>query len=94
MKQILIRPVITEKSMKNVAQNKFTFIVNKAAKKNEVKKAIEKQFDVHVVSVATIKVKGRSSRTGMRRIEVAKEPWKKAVVELKSGEKIGLFETA
>src|SRR5437879_1151329 len=89
---IIIKPIITEQSMQNAEKGKFTFEVLKSANKDAIKMAVEKIFEVHVVSVATSIVKGRSHRTGNKRLEIKQSPWKKALVELKKGEKIGLFD--
>lgn len=92
MHNIIVQPVITEKSMADVNKSKFTFIVRLNATKKEIKMAVEKLFGVHVMNVATIVVKGKTSRVGARRIEVVARPIKKAIVALKSGEKIDAFE--
>lgn len=92
MNSVLIQPIISEKSMKHAANSKFTFAVLKSANKGTIKNAVEKQFNVHVASVSTAVVKGRTNRTGMKRVEVQLAPWKKAIVQLKNGEKIDLFD--
>ena len=92
MSTVIIRPLITEKSMAQAGQKKYTFVVETTAKKDEIKRDIEKKFLVHVTSIATIRVKGKTKRTGSRRIETTIPVIKKAIVTLKSGEKIGLFE--
>lgn len=89
---VIIRPIITEESMKYVPAGKYSFAVHKKADKGAIKKAINELFGVTVVSVATSVVKGKTHRVGMRRQEVNKTEWKKAVVQVKKGEKIGLFE--
>ena len=89
---VIVRPIISEKSMNDVKIGKFTFQVVKNANKRNVREAVENKFKVHVVRVATTVVKGRTMRTGLRRIEITKGPWKKALVTLQKGEKIGLFE--
>jgi len=91
---IVVRPVITEKSIAEATNGKFTFEVLKSANKDVVKIAVEKMFKVNVTSVATTMVKGRSHRTGVKRFEITKRPWKKAVVRVKKGQKIDLFEVA
>lgn len=93
LNNIIIRPVITEKSMTDVGKGRFTFEVKKEADKNAVRSAVEQQFKVNVISITTSIVKGKRGRTGVRRIEKVKSPWKKATVELKSGQKIDLFDT-
>ena len=89
---IIIRPVITEKSMAAMAQNKYTFEVAKSATKTDIKKAVEELYEgVKVEKVATISVRGRAKRVG--RYEGYTSSWKKAVVTLKSdSEKIAFFE--
>ena len=89
---VVIRPIITEKSMTLAGKDKYTFAVAKSANKEQIKEAVEKLFKVIVMSVATIVEKGGSIRTGMKRVEVTKQPWKKAIVTVKKGEKIGVFE--
>lgn len=89
---VIIKPIITERSMQNAEKGKFTFEVLRTANKDVIKIAVEKIFDVKVISVATSIVKGRSHRTGNKRIEIKQSPWKKATVGLKSGQKIGLFD--
>lgn len=90
--QIIKRPVITEKSMADANNGKFTFVVEKQATKPMIKQAIQNAFDVHVVGVTTYIVKGKTQRVGKRRNEVKQTPWKKALVQLKGGEKIALFD--
>lgn len=89
---IIIKPIISERSMKDANTGKFTFIVVKSATKQDIKKAIESLFSVNVLSVATATVKGRSTRAGARRQEVILSPIKKAILKLKSGQKIAAFE--
>lgn len=96
MHNILIRPLITEK-MTNITAlepNKFGFIVDLKANKIEIAKAIEKRFDVHVIDVKTIKHHGKT-KTQFRksgRFVGKTSKFKKAIVTLKKGETIELFE--
>lgn len=92
MKQIIVSPFITERSMALAQNGRYTFLVGRFATKEEVKTVVEKLFNVHVQSVATVVIKGRTKRVGKRREEVQLQPMKKAVVEVKKGEKIALFE--
>jgi len=89
---VILGPIISEKSMTDAAKGKYTFKVSVEANKKEIKKAIEAQFKVNVVKMATITVKGRSSRNGMRRVEMTKQPFKKAIALLKTGQKISMFD--
>ncbi len=77
---IIIKPVITEKSMDGLQEGKYTFKVAKDATKPEIKKAVEKLFNVEVAKVTTINVKGKMKRVG--RYEGMTASWKKAVVTL------------
>ncbi len=88
---IIIRPIITERSMDQVADRKYTFEVAKGANKIEIKKAVEEIFKVEVEKVTTINYIGKPKRQG---VFVGKRAdWKKAVVKLKEGSKgIELFE--
>ena len=89
---LILGPIISEKSMKDAGANKFTFRVNLHSDKNKIRKAIEDKFKVNVLKVSTIIVKGGKKRQGTRRIEVSKRPWKKAIVKVKDGQKIDLFD--
>lgn len=90
--QVIVRPLVTEKSMQDVSKGKYTFIVDRFATKPVIKQAVKDMFKVTVVSVATSIIKGRSKRVGARRQEVGQSSYKKATVTLKKGEKISLFE--
>lgn len=89
---VIIKPIISEKSTKEAAKNKFTFCVIKEADKKMIKRAIEDQFKVTVLDVATSVVKGKRKRVGTRRVEVNVSSWKKATVRLAAGEKIDWFD--
>ncbi|MBR73401.1 MAG: 50S ribosomal protein L23 [Dehalococcoidaceae bacterium] len=87
---ILFEPLVTEKTTNQAAFGKYSFKVATYANKIEVKKAVEKAFDVEVDSVNISVVKGKSKRRGNK---VSKNPdWKKAVVSLKPGNEINIFE--
>lgn len=77
---IIIRPIITEQSMLEMEENKYTFEVAKTSNKSEIKKAIEAIFSVKVAKVNTMNMRGKVKRQGMN---VGKRPnWKKAIVTL------------
>jgi large subunit ribosomal protein L23 len=88
----IIRPLVTEKSMKRVAEGHYSFAVAQYATKTDIRNAIEKTFNVKVVAIATSVVKGKSHRAGARKLEIADTIWKKAMVTVKKGDKIYLFE--
>ncbi|NWF49380.1 MAG: 50S ribosomal protein L23 [Ignavibacteriaceae bacterium] len=95
MHQILVKPLITEK-MSNLSaeQGKYGFLVTPKANKIEIARAVEKKFNVHVVDVKTISHPGKT-KTQFRRSGrfTGKTPsYKKAIVTLKKGETIELFE--
>ncbi|GAA3656872.1 50S ribosomal protein L23 [Asaccharospora irregularis] len=77
---IIIRPVVTEQSMAEMAERKYTFVVAKGANKTEIKKAIEKVFGVNVEKVNTLNYDGKVKRMG--RHEGRTSSFKKAVVKL------------
>ena len=78
--EIIIKPLITERSMDGMEQKKYSFKVAKKATKSEVKKAIEKLFDVQVKKVNTMIMPGKTKRVGVHTGRTA--DWKKAVVTL------------
>lgn len=87
---IIIKPIVTEKSMMAMEENKYTFKVLKGVNKTEIKKAVEEIFDVDVVKVNTMIVKGKVKRQG--RSEGKRADWKKAIIKLAPGSQIELFE--
>ena len=87
---IIIKPLVTEKSTSLMAEDKYTFIVAPNANKIEIKQAIEKLFDVKVLKVNTLVDRGKLRRMGHSQ---GRQPdLKKAVVTLRSGDKIKVFE--
>ena len=88
---IIIKPVITEKSMGLISDRKYTFVVDRDANKVEIKKAIEKIFGVKVEKVNTMNVLGKMKRMG--RYEGRRPSYKKAIVKLTADSKpIEFFE--
>lgn len=77
---IIIRPIITEKSMNGAAMKKYTFEVAKNAEKIQIKKAVEELFGVKVEKINTLNVRGRLRRQG--RHQGYTRSWKKAIVKL------------
>ena len=89
---IIIRPIITEKSSSLMAMNKYTFEVHKSANKIQILKAVEEAFNVKVAAVNTINVKGKMRRRGLAKGFT--RSWKKAIVALKPDQHIEFFEGA
>ena len=87
---VLKRPLITEKNTNLQSQNKYAFEVAAAANKPEIKNAIEKTFKVKVTDVNVVNVPGRMRRVGRK--QVMTPAIKKAIVTLKAGDKITIFE--
>ena len=80
--EVIIRPVITEKSNDEMQAGKYTFEVNKKATKVDVAKAVEKLFEVKVLNVNTMIVKGKTKR--VRYVEGKTPDWKKAIVTIET----------
>ena len=88
--EVLSRPLITEKNTDLQAQGKYAFEVAARANKQQIKQAVEKAFDVKVAAVNVLTVPGKRRRVGRR--VVLTPSWKKAIVTLQTGDKIGFFE--
>lgn len=89
--QVLIRPIITEKSLNQTSQGWYTFMVQEKAVKNEIKQAVEKMFKVNVLAVKTLINKGKTIKSGKKRMVTSQSNWKKAFVKLAKEQKIDLF---
>jgi large subunit ribosomal protein L23 len=90
--EVLISPVVSEKSYGQIVENRYTFKVHKNAHKTQIRQAVEELFDVKVVAVNVIKMQPKPKRRGAFR--GTRPGWKKAIVELKAGDKIDIFEGA
>jgi len=90
MRNVIKKAVISEKSFQDAVVNKFAFIVDKTADKETVAKAIENLFSVTVLSVNIMNYIGKVKMT--KRNRGKRSDYKKAIVELKPGQKIDLFE--
>lgn len=89
-RDIIVKPVITEKTVSMMEENKYVFRVSLTANKIEIKQAVEEIFKVKVVEVRTLRVKGKTKRVG--RYEGKTSNWKKAIVKLVDGDHIEVFE--
>ena len=90
--EVLISPVVSEKSYGQIVQNRYTFRVHSDAHKTQVRQAVEQLFDVKVVNVNIVKVQPKPKRRGLTKGE--RQGWKKAVVQLRPGETIEVFQGA
>ena len=88
--QTLVRPVVTEKSTSLQGNNKFTFQVKLDANRELVKQAVEKLFEVKVIKVNIIRTRKKAKRFGPRLVQGRE--YKKAIVTLRPGDKITVFE--
>jgi len=88
--QVLIRPVVSEKSYVLSAAGKYTFRVHPDAHKTQIRQAVETVFGVRVVEVRTMSVKSKPKRRGVTRGRTRR--WKKAVVQLRPGDTIPVFQ--
>ena len=90
--EVLLAPVVSEKSYSLIADRKYTFHVHKDAHKTQIRQAVEELFEVKVERVNIVKVQAKPKRRGL--IRGTKPGWKKAVVQLKKGDSIEIFEGA
>ncbi len=90
--EILLAPVVSEKSYSHIPERKYTFKVHKDAHKTQVRQAVEELFGVRVQRVNILKVQPKPKRRGLNR--GTKPGWKKAIVQLREGETIEIFEGA
>jgi large subunit ribosomal protein L23 len=86
---ILLRPVVTEKSTREVERNTYVFQVGCNANKHEIKHAVESFFGVRVTGVRTLQVRGKARRFG--RVQGRRQDWKKAYVTLAEGDSIRFY---
>lgn len=92
-KDVLKKPVVTEKASQKAAWGRYLFEVDRRATKPEIAEAVEETFGVKVKKVRTAMVRGKAKRSGRYRRLVKQADWKKAIVELIEGEKIDLLES-
>ena len=80
--EVIIKPIVTERSSEDLQEGKYTFKVNKKATKVEIAKAVEKLFEVKVLKVNTMTVKGKTKRVGYHTGKTS--DWKKAIVTIET----------
>ena len=92
--EVVIRPVVSEKSMDESGRGKYTFEIHPDASKIQVRSAVEELFKVDVTAVNVLTTKAKEKRRGARRGRTSgwTTPWRKAIVTLKPGQKIEFFE--
>ena len=89
--QVIIRPVVSEKSFVLAEAGKYTFRVNDKAHKTQIRQAVEQLFEVNVVEVRTASVKSKPKRRGQTAGRTRK--WKKAFVQVRAGQTIPIFQS-
>jgi large subunit ribosomal protein L23 len=90
--EVLLAPVVSEKSYSLITDRKYTFKVHKDAHKTQVRQAVEELFGVKVENVAILKVQAKPKRRGMTK--GTRPGWKKAIVQVREGDTIEVFEGA
>jgi large subunit ribosomal protein L23 len=90
--EVLLAPVVSEKSYGLIEQRKYVFRVHPDAHRTQVRQAVEELFNVHVEGVNVLKVQPKPKRRGL--VKGIRPGWKKAIVQLREGESIEIFEGA
>ena len=90
--EVLLAPVVSEKSYSLIGDRKYTFKVHKNAHKTQIRQAVEELFAVHVENVNILKVQPKPKRRGVSK--GIRPGWKKAIVQVREGETIEIFEGA
>jgi large subunit ribosomal protein L23 len=91
-RSVLIRPIVSEKSYELLSANKYTFRVDDRAHKTQIRQAVEELFNVKVEGVNIVQVRPKPKRRGYHK--GTKPGWKKAIVQLRAGDRIEIFEGA
>ena len=92
LNEVLLAPVVSEKSYNLIDQRKYAFKIHPDAHRTQVRQAVEQLFDVHVERVNILKVQAKPKRRGL--IKGTRPGWKKAIVQVREGETIPIFEGA
>jgi large subunit ribosomal protein L23 len=90
--EVLLAPVVSEKSYSLIAEGKYVFRIHQDAHRTQVRQAVEELFGVHVEGVNVLKVQAKPKRRGVSK--GIRPGWKKAIVQLREGETIAIFEGA
>ena len=91
-RQVILAPVVSEKSYSLIEDNKYSFRVHPRAHKTQIRQAVEELFDVTVVGVNVVNVRSKPKRRGFSK--GTKPGWKKAIVQVQAGDRIDIFEGA
>ncbi len=88
--QVIIAPIVSEKSYVLATAGKYTFRVHEDAHKTQIRQAVEELFDVKVLDVRTMSVKGKPKRRGFSKGH--RRSWRKAIVQVREGDSIPIFQ--
>ena len=88
--QVLLAPVVSEKSYSLISDRKYTFRVHEDAHKTQIRQAVEELFDVKVLEVRTMSVKGKPKRRGFSAGH--RRSWRKAIIQVREGDSIPIFQ--
>ncbi|KKU95897.1 50S ribosomal protein L23 [Candidatus Gottesmanbacteria bacterium RIFCSPLOWO2_01_FULL_48_11] len=94
MKQIVIKPLLTEKTLSQTGRGWYGFVVATHATKGQIAEQIANLYKVNVVGIRTARMHGKARRSGRRQTAVVRPDWKKAHVRLAKGQKIDAFEVS
>ena len=90
--KVILKPVLTEKSLNDASRGEYTFVVDKNSSKSQILRAVKELFKVDVLSVSTRTTKGKSKRVFRTRVRTTLGPIKKATVKIGKDQKIDIFE--
>jgi large subunit ribosomal protein L23 len=90
--QVLLAPVVSEKSYAMIGERKYSFKVHPDAHKTQVRQAVEELFDVKVIAVNIVQMKAKPKRRGIHK--GVRQAWKKAIVQVREGDSIEIFQGA
>lgn len=88
----MLRPIITEKSLTMAQKGWYTFAVDQSDRKENITAMVKQMFNVDVVNIRSIKMHGKVRRVGRSLRTIRHQDWKKALVQLKPGQKIDVFD--
>ena len=93
MKAAFTKPMISEKSLNQASTGWYAFAVGEDARKEQIRKMISETYKVDVISIRTRSMHGKDHRVGKKMATIRRPDWKKAMVKLKAGQRIDVFET-
>ncbi len=89
--KFFLKPLRTEKTMRETSKNKYAFRVDAAASKTDIKLIAQELFGIKVVGMQTVKMRGKKYKTGKKGLYKKNSDWKKAIIEIAAGQKIDVY---